>query len=226
MKAWHFCKNNKRLGYNDGRLIKTGRNYKVFGQPILCLYGLHGSIKIMDALTYAMGNILCRINLHGKILKGSDKAVATERTVLWMFDCTKILHEFACKCAERALHKAKIIDKSCWSAISAKRLWLQGKITNKDLDTVRLTCSAVCFSSWSANSAAVLAAYGAAKNAACSSAWDASCSSACCAARFFANSAAKSSWDAAWDVAWSAEQKWQEKTLLKMIKNYRGVNIC
>ena len=47
----------------------------------------------------------------------------------------KILHEFACRCAERALGLANVTDQSCWNAIEAKRKWLRGEITIEELSS-------------------------------------------------------------------------------------------
>ena len=133
MIGWHFCKNDRRLGFGDGRHICKGRTLKVKPPIELCKRGLHASKQIIDALSFSQGNIICRVKLSGQILYDTDKAVATERTVLAMASATKVLHEFACCCAERALKKAKVKDERCWNAIKTKRLWLKGKATNKEL---------------------------------------------------------------------------------------------
>ena len=44
-----------------------------------------------------------------------------------------ILHEFACRCAEYALSFADNPDPRSIAAIEAKRKWLRGEITNKEL---------------------------------------------------------------------------------------------
>ena len=95
MKAWHFVQPDKRLGYDDNRIIRVGRTYKVKGKPVLCEHGLHASVRLIDALNYAPSAILTRVELGGEIIKGDDKIVATERTVLWMGDITDLLHRFA-----------------------------------------------------------------------------------------------------------------------------------
>lgn len=102
MKAWHFVKQDRRLGYEDNRIVKTGRTYKVSkNKPLeLCLYGLHGSKRIIDALKWAPGPVVCRVDLLGEILlHDTDKSVAYERRVLWMYDATMILRKFARLCA-------------------------------------------------------------------------------------------------------------------------------
>lgn len=70
-----------------------------------------------------------------------------------------ILHEFACRCAEYALSFADNPDPRSIAAIEAKRKWLRGEITNKEL--------------YAADAAAWDAAWNAAWNAARAAAWDA-----------------------------------------------------
>ena len=133
-KAWHFLREDKRLGYGDGRLVEVGQTLTCDPNSIkLCHMGFHGSGKLMDALKYAPGPIVCRVELSGKIIKGDDKYVASERTVIKMADATNVLHEFACLCAEDALKLVKNPDPQSVAAIEAKRKWLRGEITDKEL---------------------------------------------------------------------------------------------
>ena len=101
LKAWHFLASDKRLGYGDNRVVQVGKTYRYKGkEPIkLCKRGMHGSAKILDALQYAPGPIICKVELGGEVIKGDDKAVATDRKVLAMIDGTKVLRKFACMCA-------------------------------------------------------------------------------------------------------------------------------
>jgi hypothetical protein len=194
MKAWHFCRNDMKLGYKDGRVIRTGRTYKVNCEPILCRQGLHASKRLTDALKYAAGDVLCHVSLGGKIVRGDDKVVATERTVLCVRNVEHILHEFACLCAERAMKKTGVTDKRSWAAIEVKRQWLAGLATDKQLSVA-----------W---------------YAARSAAWDAAWYAAWYAARSAARYAA---WYAAWYAARSAarsaaEKRWQERQLRQLVK--------
>lgn len=195
MLGWHFCRNDKKLGFGDGRQIKTGRTLKVEPPIQLCVKGLHASKRIRDALSYSQGDVLCKVRLGGKVIIDTDKAVATERTVLAMRGAGKMLHEFACICAERALKKAKVKDERCWNAIEVKRNWLKGMATDKELAA--------------AQDAAWFAAWGAARG----TAWAAARAAARTAARDAARGAARG---AARAAARGAEKKWQNRTLLKM----------
>ena len=49
----------------------------------------------------------------------------------------EILHEFACRCAEMALALVENPDPRSTSAIAAKRAWLRGEITAKELGLAR-----------------------------------------------------------------------------------------
>ena len=92
MKAWHFVRGNRRLGFGHGETVAAGYVYAVKGQIALCRWGLHASVKPLDALQYAPGPIVCRVEMGGEIIRGADKIVAQTREVLWMADATNALH--------------------------------------------------------------------------------------------------------------------------------------
>jgi hypothetical protein len=62
---------------------------------------LHASVDILDALDYAPGPIICRVELGGRIERGIDKCVAERRRVLWWVDGEKLLWKFAYMCAQQ-----------------------------------------------------------------------------------------------------------------------------
>jgi len=129
MKAWHFVRNDRKLGYGDNSIVEVGKTYKcefpythkgeTCDKPTLCKAGMHGSEKILDALYYAAGNIICRVELSGDIVRGDDKVVARERKVLAMIDGEKVLRKFACMCA------LDVIDKRDAAEIFARYLKTQ-----------------------------------------------------------------------------------------------------
>ena len=141
-EGWHFLPDDGRL-WGGGELpesrrtkVEAGATYRVDGAIILCERGLHASRRAIDALRYAPetnGAVVCRVRLGGTIVEGNDKACASERTVLWMADATRTLHEFAIWCAEGALKTATVTDERCWGALEAKRRWLDGQATNDEL---------------------------------------------------------------------------------------------
>ena len=104
MKAWYFSNADRRLRYGDDRLIEPGTTHTVTCDLVMCEAGLHASKRIMDALKYAPGPYVWRVELGGDILKDDDKAVATERTYLWGYDATDVLRDFARRCALDVIH--------------------------------------------------------------------------------------------------------------------------
>jgi hypothetical protein len=101
----------------------------------------------------------------------------------------RTLHEFALWCAETALTRTKVTDERSWNALKVKRLWLDGKATDEELDAAMVA----------ARDAAGVAAppYPAYKVAARAAAWS--------AARDTTKAAAKSAArDAIWLATWSA----------------------
>jgi hypothetical protein len=194
-RYWHFIRNNRQLGYNDRRTVKAGRTYKVDCEPIFCKQGLHASVEPLDALEYAPGSIICRVELGGKIIHVSDKLVATERRVLWTADATPILRQFGRWCALGVIH--------LWDAPEVVKQFL---ITGDDAAR-----GAACDAAGAAARCAARAARTAARGAACTGArgaeWDAAWAArgAAWAARTAARTAAcADAWVAARDAAWGA----------------------
>ncbi len=216
IKAWHFLSTDYRLGYADGRKVGADTLTTVSGEPRLCKHGLHGSRKVLDALSYAHGPIVCRVTIGGKIIDGNNKIVGTERYIEWTLDATWLLHEFACWCAERALKKAGVSDERCWNAIFAKRGWLNEEVTDDELVAA---WDAAWVAAWAAARAAAWdAARAAARAAAWDVAWDAAWDAACAAAWAAARAAAwDAAWDAAWVAAWNAAWDAQNRKFTRML---------
>jgi hypothetical protein len=100
MKAWYFAHESNKLQYEDGREIKIGETHTVDCIPQCCKQGLHGSLKLIDALFYAKGPIVYRVDIKGKIDKEQDKICGQSRTYLYGgINVKKELHEFARLCA-------------------------------------------------------------------------------------------------------------------------------
>jgi hypothetical protein len=198
--AWHFVPSSLKLAHS-GEPVEVGRTYHAKGKIVPCENGLHGSIRLLDALQYASSSILTRCSYGGEIVRQNDKLAASERTILWIGDIGPILHEGACVFAEAALRKAKMTDPRSWAAIEAKRKWLRGEIADKEL-------AAAGDAAWDAAGAAArdaarAAARAAAWAAARAAAWDAAWAAAWAAARAAARAAA-------WAAAWAEQNDWLE----------------
>ena len=100
----------------------------------------------------------------------------------------RILHEFACWCAEDALNHVENADERSWNAIKVKRAWLRGEASDEELAAARA------------------AAWDAARAAAESSAWYATWYATLTAARTAAEAAARAAAeDAARTAAWERQ---------------------
>ena len=120
-----------------------------------------------------------------------------------------ILHEFACRCAERALSRVHNPDPRSISAIETKRKWLRGECTDDELRAARSTARSTA---WSAARAAV---WDAADSAASAAIYAAAEDLADAAAAASADAAA---WVAGTDAARDAEHNWQIAELIKMLE--------
>ena len=176
---YHFTSNKLR----DGRPIPPTNEWLVHeGEVIMCTSGLHASEQPYDALQYAPGHILHRVELDDVIDTQDDKVVARRRKIVATIDAAELLHAFARK-----------------QALSVIHLWNCPAITKQYLETGDVSMQ---YAAWSAaRSAAQYAAQNAARSAAgaAQSAADAAWSAAGAAWR----AAQYTAWSAA-DAAWSA----------------------
>ena len=206
--AWYFLKEDRKLRYAPYTPVEPGQVLRVEGPLELCRRGLHASIRPLDALRYAPGSIVCRVEMGGDIIHGDDKLCASERKTLWVADATRTLHEFACWCAERALLRERDAgrepDPRSWDAVEAKRAWLRGEIDDKAL-------AAAAYAAWATAAAARAAVYAAA--AAVDAAVDAAWATAAAARAAAVDAAVDAARAAAWDAAWAEQNAELERAL-------------
>jgi hypothetical protein len=177
MKAWHFLADNGKT--RDGIQVEVGQTLRVDPPLEMCRHGLHASLRALDALDYAPGAIVCRVELSGEIQQEPNKLVASERTVLWMEDATRVLHKFACVCAEQALRTVQAsgytVDPRSQQAIAVKRLWLDGRASDAKLSAARTAAwdAVLASSRTAARDAARTAAWSADRDAVLAATWSA-----------------------------------------------------
>ena len=101
MKAWHFVGESLR----DGRPVPPDGEWLVHeGELIMCESGFHASERLIDALSYAPGLTICRVEVDGEIFHDDDKLVAEKRKILWRVDGEQALRAFARWCALQVIH--------------------------------------------------------------------------------------------------------------------------
>ncbi len=174
--GWHWLHNNGCLRYAPYSKVEVGQTLTAKGPLKLCENGMHASRRALDALQYAPGPIICRVELSGELLEGIDILCARRRKVLAMSDATRVLHEFACWCVEQALLRERELgrepDRRSWDAIEVKRKWMNGEATDEELEMARIAAyDAERETSYAARAVARFAALAAALAAARAAAW-------------------------------------------------------
>jgi len=99
MIGYHFTGDKLR---NGGPIPTVGVWLEHTGPVAPCESGLHASEHPFDALTYAPGEMLHRVELEGDLMAHgdpTDKWVGRRRRILASIDATAILREFARWCA-------------------------------------------------------------------------------------------------------------------------------
>ena len=108
--AYHFAKDDYTMNYGDGRKLEVGKTYRTIWpcngreKPTLCEAGMHGSLKALDALLYAPGNVCCLTEIYGNVVIGKDKIVGESRKILRMANVEETLRHFARLCALDVIH--------------------------------------------------------------------------------------------------------------------------
>ena len=220
MKAWYFAAANRRLRHGDNRLVRESATHTVEGDLELCGHGLHASERITDALGYAPGPLICRVELGGAILRGGDKVCASSRTYLRVLPRAKseaVLREFARKAALRVVH--------LWNAPPVVVKWLKtGNPSLRAQAYIAARANAYADGAYDAyvNAAANAYANDAAVNAAARAYSRAyAVANAAYAANTAANAAANAAASAAAYVyvqtLRQVERSWQERTLTRLV---------
>jgi len=200
--AYHFTDGWQ---LRDGQPLVVGSEYVFDGEPVMCECGYHASRHVFDALKYAPGSILSRVECREITDECDDKIVCRRRRVIATIDATKILRKFARLCALDVIH-----------------LWDAPEIVIRYLKTGDESLrDAARIAAWTAREAALdtgAAAMDAAWDAR-EAAWAAAWNDAMSAAR----SAACDTRDAAWDAAKDATRRRQRVRLARMVTQERGL---
>ena len=182
---WHIAENSGLLGHGDERLIVVGETLTVAGPIFMCQRGLHACERLLDALAYANGTVICEVALGADVYTEADKSVSSSRTCIAMTTPEvgeRILRNFA-----------------RWCALDVAHLWDMPEDVRQYLETGD---ESVRTAAWSAAwSAADAAAKSASRSAAETAAWTASRSAAWTAGEAAADVA---SWTAAKSASRSA----------------------
>jgi hypothetical protein len=145
----------------------------------MCNYGLHASIRAIDALKYAPGPVICRVRLGGTIIEDTDKCVASRRTVIWIADAERELRLFACWTVRNTpLGDGRMVwdlltDKRSQTAIEVAELYADGLATDDELDAAAdaaAYAARAAYGAYTAADAAAAAADAAAADAAAAAA--------------------------------------------------------
>ena len=211
--AWHFLKIvDGQPVLRDGRpLPEKGEWLEHDGPTVLCESGLHASERAIDALLYAPGPYVTRVECE-EVVEGSDKIVCRRRRVIAGADLSEVLRAFARWCALSCLDNwpdppQVVLD---WLMTGDEQYRSAAYSAADSAAYIAVSSAARSAAYSSAYSAAYSAARSAASSAASSAARSATWSAAESAAWSTASSAA---WSAAWSTAWSAANEELERLL-------------
>ncbi len=184
--------------------------YKQFLEFEPCYLEDPGKRELMDSIAARRGRWSALDILALDEIPPADRLWAVLREEL--IDAP-ILHEFACRCAERALSRIENPDPRSLRVIEVKRAWLRGKATDEELAAAQDAARAARHAAWAAARRAALdSAQVAAWDAAWAAAWDVAQDAAWHAALDAARDAARHG------ATLDAARQWQVETLQKMLR--------
>ena len=128
MKGFKFLEQDLS-SRNDSKHVKwkLDKWRKHSGRLEICQAGFHASEDPYDSLKYVYGPRWCMVEAKGKILKDSNKFVATEMRLVTELPTKRIAVRFAVACARHTLDRFEVKfpnDKRPRNAIEAAEKWL------------------------------------------------------------------------------------------------------
>ena len=102
IKAWHFVGETLR----DGSPIPADGGWLEYDQPlVMCSAGFHCSVHPFDALAFAPGSTLCRVDSAGVRIINLSKLVSSRRRIAGRLNFENHLFDFARKQALKVIGK-------------------------------------------------------------------------------------------------------------------------
>lgn len=166
--AWHFVATDRKL--RDGTTVAAGYTYEVQPPISLCQWGLHASVRPIDALNYALVPVACRVRMRGTIIHGEDKLVATRRDVLSCWDASRELRLSAVWCArdmplgdgrrmwdlltdERSRHAVEVAERHAHGEASDDALAAAARAAGAAVGSAAGAVGSAAWAAWAAGSA-------------------------------------------------------------------------
>ena len=109
--AWHFLPDDSKTRYSR-EAVQVGTTLHV-EKIAICNSGLHASIHPLDALKYAPGFLLCRVELSGEKEQQEDKLCAQTRTVLAMQSSRRLVLEFTADVVAKVFGEVGLGGEDC-----------------------------------------------------------------------------------------------------------------
>lgn len=112
--AWHWCRDfGGEALRRDLVIITPGETEHHDGPLVLCESGLHASTSLLDAMVYAPGGILRRVECDGEVVerKRGDKLVCSMRRELWRVPWSvvgPVVVRWAAWCGRRTIRRATV----------------------------------------------------------------------------------------------------------------------
>jgi hypothetical protein len=135
--AYHFLRDDMTAGSGEEPAWSEGETRTIEGEISLCEYGYHSAPSPWDALGYALGSVLCLVEISEPEGRDETKFVSRSRKLVKAVNIERQLREFACDVAEEALNlqvqRGETVDDRSRAAIKVARRFARGDASREEL---------------------------------------------------------------------------------------------
>lgn len=136
--AWHFARRSLQMRHDDPRLITVGASFSTPSPDRTVhphCYGYHGSVALIDALAYAPGPMLSRVEIWGDLVLHERVCAGRNRTHHQVIDATDGLIDGALAVISALVNDSAVTPPEHFADLSGFLATLKDWIAGKHEDT-------------------------------------------------------------------------------------------
>lgn len=136
VQVWHFISPELKLRFTS-ESFELGKIYHTAGQVSPGQNSLPASRLLLDALKYAVGPVVCLLQVSGEVQEDTDKVCGRERQILAWGNIERQLHRFALDLVEMVLPGTGELTRQWSPFLEIKQKWVEQCVSSDTLAQAR-----------------------------------------------------------------------------------------